>query len=180
VDRQRSGPQTVTVENSMSVVHRTQGQLPPASQMLRSEVAIVAGVALATMGDLPRVQWQSLVDDYALIRDLIEAVVPGFQDFNTRVQHADGFVLPNTARERQWVTATSKATFTRVPLPQLQVEAGQLILMTIRSHDQFRFQITLRAHKARPLTSHVQAVLRRTTLPEDVTVVFDIDAYNFS
>jgi primosomal protein N' (replication factor Y) len=50
----------------------------------------------------------------------------------------------------------------------------------IRSHDQFRFQITLRAHKARPLTSHVQAVLRRTTLPEDVTVVFDMDAYNFS
>jgi molybdopterin-dependent oxidoreductase alpha subunit len=137
VDQQRSGPQTVTVENSMSVVHRTQGQLPPASPTLRSEVAIVVGVALATMGDLPRVQWQSLVDDYARIRDLIEAVVPGFQDFNSRVQHADGFVLPNTARERQWVTATSKATFTRVSLPQLHVEAGQLILMTIRSHDQF-------------------------------------------
>ena len=50
----------------------------------------------------------------------------------------------------------------------------------IRSHDQFRFQITLRSHKARPLTNHIQAILRKTTLPEDVTVVFDMDAYNFS
>ncbi len=50
----------------------------------------------------------------------------------------------------------------------------------VRSHDQFRFQITLRSHKARPLTNHVQSILQKTTLPEDVTVVFDMDAYNFS
>ena len=50
----------------------------------------------------------------------------------------------------------------------------------IRSHGQFRFQITLRSHRARPLTRHVQAVLAKTPLPEDVTVVFDMDALNFS
>jgi molybdopterin-dependent oxidoreductase alpha subunit len=137
VDQQRGGAQVVTVENSMSVVHRTQGKLKPASSMLRSEVAIVAGVAAATVGDLPRIQWQPLVDDYARIRDLIAAVVPGFEDFNRRVQHEDGFVLRNTAREREWLTATSKAMFTPVALPAWTLEPGQLILMTIRSHDQF-------------------------------------------
>ena len=50
----------------------------------------------------------------------------------------------------------------------------------IRSHGQFRFQITLRSHQARPLTRHVQAVLSKTPLPEDVIVVFDMDALNFS
>jgi molybdopterin-dependent oxidoreductase alpha subunit len=137
VDQQRGGAQVVTVENSMSVVHRTQGTLKPASTMLRSEVAIVAGVAAATVGDLPRIQWQPLVDDYARIRDLIAAVVPGFEDFNRRVQHEDGFVLRNTAREREWQTETSKAMFTPVALPAWTLEPGQLILMTIRSHDQF-------------------------------------------
>lgn len=50
----------------------------------------------------------------------------------------------------------------------------------VRSHGQFRFQITLRGPRARPLTRHVQAVLARTSLPDDVTVVFDMDALNFS
>lgn len=50
----------------------------------------------------------------------------------------------------------------------------------IRSHGQFRFQITLRAPTARPLTRHVQNVLAKTPLPEDTTVVFDMDALNFS
>jgi primosomal protein N' (replication factor Y) len=50
----------------------------------------------------------------------------------------------------------------------------------VRAHGQFRFQVMLRGPRARPLTRHVQAVLARTSLPEDVTVVFDMDALNFS
>ena len=50
----------------------------------------------------------------------------------------------------------------------------------IRSHGQVRFQVTLRSLRARPLTNHVQQILSKTPLPEDVTVVFDMDALNFS
>jgi molybdopterin-dependent oxidoreductase alpha subunit len=129
--------QYVTVENSMGVVHRTEGRQAPASSLLRSEVAIVAGVAKASLGATNPVDWDALVDDYDRIRDLIARVVPGFTDFNARVRHQDGFTLPNSARERAWTTATAKANFTVVPLPRWSLEPGQLLLMTIRSHDQF-------------------------------------------
>jgi molybdopterin-dependent oxidoreductase alpha subunit len=136
-DLQAGRAQFVTVENSMGVVHRTEGRLPPASSSLRSEVAIVAGVAKATLGVTRPVTWDDLVNDYARIRDLIARVVPGFEDYNARVAGADGFTLPNSARERAWTTTTAKANFSAVPLPRRQLEAGQLTLMTIRSHDQF-------------------------------------------
>jgi molybdopterin-dependent oxidoreductase alpha subunit len=129
--------QYVTVENSMGVVHRTEGRQAPASSALRSEVAIVAGIAAATLGATTPVEWSALVDDYDRIRDLIARVVPGFADFNVRVQHKDGFTLPNSARERAWTTSTAKANFTVVPLPRWSLQPGQLLLMTIRSHDQF-------------------------------------------
>jgi molybdopterin-dependent oxidoreductase alpha subunit len=129
--------QYVTVENSMGVVHRSEGRQPPASSMLRSEVAIVAGVAKATLGAATPVDWSALADDYDRIRDLIARVVPGFTDFNARVQHPDGFTLPNSARDRAWTTTTAKANFTLVPLPRWSLEDGQLLLMTIRAHDQF-------------------------------------------
>jgi molybdopterin-dependent oxidoreductase alpha subunit len=140
-DVQAGGQQFVTVENSMGVVHRSQGQLAPASSSLRSEVAIVAGIAAAAVGDLPKVRWRPLVDDYAKIRDLIEQVVPGFHDYNARVVAADGFVLPNSARERTWQTSTGKANFTVVDLPNRQLLPGQLLLQTLRSHDQFNTTI---------------------------------------
>ena len=141
VDQQKSGPQFVTVENSMGVVHRSQGRLKPTSSSLRSEVAIVAGMAKATLGDLPKVQWQSLVDDYAVLRDVIEKVVPGFHDFNGRVAAEDGFTLRNSAREREWKTSSGKASLTVVPLPKWQLLPEQLLLMTIRSHDQYNTTI---------------------------------------
>lgn len=136
-DVQAHGGQFVTVENSMGVVHRTEGTLLPASSSLRSEVAIVAGVARATLGDQAPVDWQALVDDYGGVRDLIAKVVPGFDDFNRRVADHDGFVLENFARERTWLTSTSKANFTVVPLPRWSLAPDHLLLMTIRSHDQF-------------------------------------------
>ncbi|MBM4280102.1 MAG: FdhF/YdeP family oxidoreductase [Deltaproteobacteria bacterium] len=140
-DEQAAGPQFVTVENSMGVVHRSEGRLPPASLSLKSEVAIVAGLAAATLGDLPKVRWSALVDDYARVRDLIAAVVPGFADYNRRVAAADGFLLPNGARDRTWATADGKAHFSVVSLPRRALEPGQLLLQTLRSHDQFNTTI---------------------------------------
>ncbi len=134
--------QFVTVENSMGVVHKTEGKLAPPSTTLRSEVAIVCGMAAATVGDLPRLNWRDVEVDNDLVRDLIADVVGGFADFNRRVRENEGgFVLRNTAREREWNTATRKAELTVVELPHLRRRDGELVLMTVRSHDQFNTTI---------------------------------------
>ncbi|MBX3213807.1 MAG: FdhF/YdeP family oxidoreductase [Labilithrix sp.] len=137
VDVQASGEQFVTVENSMSVVSMSRGRLPPASGELRSEVAIVAGVARATLGDASGIDWSGLASSYDAIRDVIARVVPGFTDYNARVREPGGFYLGNPARERIFRTATKKARFAVHPLPKHDLAPGRLLLMTMRSHDQY-------------------------------------------
>lgn len=83
-DLQATGIQSVTVEDSMSMVHASCGGLKPASQWLKSEPAIVAGLARATLPHSP-VNWEALTGNYALIRDAIEAVIPAFRDYNARI-----------------------------------------------------------------------------------------------
>ncbi len=140
-DHQASGVQFVTVENSMSVVHRSQGVLNPASETLRSEIAIVCELAQAVLGKRSQVPWLRLRDNYDLIRDEIAATIPGFEHFNERVRSGNGFVLPNGARSRQFATTTDKAVFTVSPLPRHELRDGQLLMMTIRTHDQFNTTI---------------------------------------
>ncbi|HEY4223456.1 MAG TPA: molybdopterin dinucleotide binding domain-containing protein, partial [Myxococcota bacterium] len=140
-DEQREIPQFVTVENSMGVVHRSEGRLDPAGPGLRSECAIVAGVAQEALGPDHRVPWQKLVDDYDEIRALIEKSIAGFDRFNARVREPDGFLLPNGVRERTWNTASGKVELTVQPIPKSDLRKGQLIMMTIRSHDQFNTTI---------------------------------------
>jgi molybdopterin-dependent oxidoreductase alpha subunit len=132
-----AGAQFVTVEDSMSAVHRSQGWLDPASPALRSEPAIVAGLARATLGAADGVPWEAFGADYDLVRDRIARVVPGFDDFNRRVRASAGFVLPSGARTRAFDTPSGRAAFREIPLPDLPLGPGQLVLMTIRSHDQF-------------------------------------------
>lgn len=136
-DTQASGEQFVTVEDSVSNVHASRGTLGPASPLLKSEPAIVAGLAQAVLGD----DWSGFVSDYDRIREKIAAVVPGFEDFNTRVRVPGGFVLPNPPRERQFHTASGKAHFTVHPLPRWQLPPGEWLMMTIRTHDQFNTTI---------------------------------------
>ena len=138
IDHQASGPQFVTVEDSMSMVHRSQGVLPPASDELRSEPAIVAGLGRALLGDV--VAWDELVADYDRIRDHIARVVPGCDDYTARVRAPDGFQLPNVARDRTF-GAGGRARFTPSPLPDLTLPPGRLRMMTIRSHDQYNTTI---------------------------------------
>ncbi|WP_437724507.1 FdhF/YdeP family oxidoreductase [Sorangium sp. So ce861] len=140
-DVQARGPQFVTVENSMGVVSSSRGNLPPASALLRSEVAIVAGLARATLGSRSRVPWEALTADYDRIRDLIERTIDGFDDFNARVKDPRGFALPNAAARREFRTATGKANFLVHPLPRHELEPGELLMMTIRSHDQYNTTI---------------------------------------
>lgn len=148
IDIQATGPQAITVEDSFSMIHASYGQLEPLSKEMRSEPAIVAGIAKATLGNHP-VEWDAMIADYSRIRDLIADTIPGFQDFNTRVQHPGGFYLGNSAGARQWKTNTGKANFKSNALladllpPQVR-NSGQtpdLILQTMRSHDQYNTTI---------------------------------------
>lgn len=137
LDVQASGPQLVSVENSMSIVHRSQGHLEPASEHLRSEPAIVAGLAEAALGGRSRVDWSWLVEDYDRIRTHIERVIPGFEDYNRRVRQPNGFLLPSGARTRRFETPDGRARFSLHGLPDLALSPGRLRLTTIRSHDQY-------------------------------------------
>lgn len=140
-DLQRSGPQFVTTENSMSVVQASRGFLRPASDELLSEPAIVARLAIATLGERSKVDWEELAGNYDLIRDHVSRVVPGFEDYNERARRPGGFHLPSLPRERIFKTPSGRAVFTVHALPQHDLKADQYLMMTIRSHDQFNTSI---------------------------------------
>ncbi|HEX4640458.1 MAG TPA: FdhF/YdeP family oxidoreductase [Chthoniobacterales bacterium] len=137
IDRQASGEQLVTVEDSMGIINPSRGVLEPASDHLRSEPAIIAGLARATLGDRSGVNWEGLVGDYNRIRDHVEHVIPGFERYNERIAQ-DIFYLPNAARdERKFDTDIGKAKFIVHPIPRNELPPDRYIMMTIRSHDQF-------------------------------------------
>ncbi|MBW3636096.1 MAG: FdhF/YdeP family oxidoreductase [Armatimonadetes bacterium] len=140
-DVQESGAQFVSVENSMGVVHTSQGRLEPASEHLKSEPAIVAGLAHAVLGQKSGLDWPRLAANYDEIRARIEKTIGGFENYNERVRRPEGFYLPNTAKDRVWKTATGKANFTVHAAPKHELEADQLLMMTIRSHDQYNTTI---------------------------------------
>ncbi len=140
IDLQNKIPQKVTVEDSMSMVHTSEGINKPASEHLLSEPSIVACMAIASLPNT-KIDWAGLVSDYNRIRDKIERVLPAFENFNERLKHPGGFYLGNAARERRWNTSTGKANFITAPLPILSMKPGKLRLMTIRSHDQYNTTI---------------------------------------
>ncbi|MGN6457452.1 MAG: FdhF/YdeP family oxidoreductase [Achromobacter mucicolens] len=142
-DVQAGGAQSVTVEDSMSMVHASRGKLLPASTHLRSEPAIIAGMAQATL-PRSRVNWAHLIEDYDRIRDLIEKIYPDFRDYNARIRIPGGFRLPLPPTERIWKTASGKAEF--ISFAGLRedpdiVEGNILRLTTLRSHDQYNTTI---------------------------------------
>jgi molybdopterin-dependent oxidoreductase alpha subunit len=141
IDVQSTGPQFVSTENSMGVVQISRGSLEPASPELMSEPQIVARLARATLEHRTTVDWEDLANNYNKIRDAIELVVPGFDDYNTRVHNPGGFYLPNAARKRVFKTASGKAQFSVHQLPELKLGPDQFLMMTIRSHDQFNTSV---------------------------------------
>jgi molybdopterin-dependent oxidoreductase alpha subunit len=141
VDVQKSGPQFVSVENSMGIVHSSEGKLEPASKCLMSEPMIVARLARQTLGTENAIDWEGLVANYDHIRDHIAKVIPGFENFNERVRRPEGFYLPNTARERVFSTWSGKANFTVNEVARHKLAPGQFLMMTIRSHDQYNTTI---------------------------------------
>lgn len=143
IDMQKNGAQAVTVEDSMSMIHASRGVLKPAGVMLKSECAVVAGIAQAA---LPQsvVAWEYLMEDYDRIRNDIEAVLPEFADYNQRIRHPGGFHLINAAAERRWMTPSGKANFiTSKGLLEDPSSAfnSKLVMATVRSHDQYNTTI---------------------------------------
>ncbi|MEW1666126.1 FdhF/YdeP family oxidoreductase [Streptomyces albidoflavus] len=136
-DVQEGGLQFYTVEDSMSEVHASRGRLAPASPHLLSEVAIISRLARRTLGDEPAIPWEEFERDYGTIRDRISRVVPGFEEFNARVDRPGGFTLPNPVNEGVYPTPSGKAVFTRNEFTMLRAPEGHLILQTLRSHDQW-------------------------------------------
>ena len=141
-DQHPSGAQFVTVEDSMSAVHSSRGRLAPVSDCLLAEPVIISRIARAVLGPGHPVNWEAMADDYNVIRDHISRVVPGFQDFNTRVRTKNGFVLPHPPRDtRTFATPSMKAQITVNPLEYPKVPTGRLLLQTLRSHDQYNTTI---------------------------------------
>jgi molybdopterin-dependent oxidoreductase alpha subunit len=136
-DAQEAGEQYITVEDSMSMVHRSRGKLEPASPHLLSEVAIISRLARRTLGESSSIPWESFEADYDLIRDSISRVVPGFENFNERIKHPGGFRLDNPVNELRFPTPSGRAVFTVNAFDSLQPPPGHLVLQSLRSHDQW-------------------------------------------
>ena len=140
-DKQKSGNQFVTVENSMGIVHTSEGRLKPASSDLRSEPWIIAQLADSTLEE-SSINFLEQVDDYDKIRDLISQCVNGFDNYNHRVREENGFYLPNPPKDScQFNTSDGLAHFSINPLPNVDIEDDQFVMMTMRSHDQYNTTI---------------------------------------
>jgi formate dehydrogenase major subunit len=172
-DQQASGLQQVTVEDSMGAVHASRGVLQPASPNLRSEVAIICGLARRTLGDKVPVAWEQMAQDYSVIREHIGHVVPGCQDYNAKISAENGFLLPHGPRdERRFDTATQKARFSVNDLQFLELPPGRLLLQTIRSHDQFNTTIYSSEDRYRGIHQSRRVVLVN---PEDIALLGLVD-----
>ncbi|MEW4568670.1 FdhF/YdeP family oxidoreductase [Tautonia sp. JC769] len=157
-DAQGGAEQFVTVENSMGIVHPSHGGFSPASPHLLSEPVMIARLARATLRERSTVPWEWLVEDYDRIRDAIERVVPGFDNYNERVRHPGGFALEHPVRDRRFPTRDGKAHFTPSPVTGIEPEPGQLLLMTIRSHDQFNTTVYSRDDRYRGIRNERRVV----------------------
>ena len=169
-DEQAGGPQTVTTEDSFSMINGSIGHRKPASELLKSELAIVAGIAKAALDPDPLLKWDEWTADYARVRDLIEATYPhDFRDFNARMYTPGGFWRGNAAHERIWKNPEGKALFTTPgELNALGfIDApGRYRLITLRSNDQFNTTIYGMSDRLRGIEGTRDVVLMN---PDDIT-----------
>jgi molybdopterin-dependent oxidoreductase alpha subunit len=141
-DIQATGEQWISVEDSTCSVHSSRGPLKPASDLLKSEVAILTGIAEAAVGDRHGIDWKGMRENYSTIRSHISRVVNGCEGYEVNVRRPGGFVLPHPPRDsRTFETTSGRGEFTTSPIDVLHVPDGHLLLQTLRSHDQFNTTI---------------------------------------
>ena len=164
-DIQNAGEQFVTVENSMGVISKSTGHLNPLSEELKSETAIIAGIANTTLKN-SSTNWLELASNYDLIRDKIEKTIPGFDTYNKRVRNPGGFYLPNSARENKYTsTKTGKANFSLNDVSDIILKKEQFLMMTIRTHDQYNTTIYGLDDRYRGILNERRVILMN---PEDM------------
>ena len=174
-DKHPTGAQFLSVEDSMSMVHSTQGRLQPVSEHLLAEPVIIARMADATFGAGHAVDWQGMAEDYDVVRNHISRVIPGFADFNTRIRTRNGFVLPNPPRDtRSFRTDIGRGKFTVSPLEYLTPPEGHLVLQTMRSHDQYNTTFYGLDDRYRGISDGRRVILVH---PEDLTEMGFQDRY---
>jgi molybdopterin-dependent oxidoreductase alpha subunit len=161
------GAQFVTVEDSMGIVHTSTGNLTPPSPALRSETTIICDMALALLGPDHPVDWRRLLGDNDLVREQIAAVIPGFADFNRRVRVPGGFVLPHPPRDsRTFPTCDGKARLTPTTVSRSERATGELMLQTLRSHDQYNTTIYGHHDRYRGISGDRHIIMIN---PDDIT-----------
>jgi formate dehydrogenase major subunit len=142
IDMQASGPQFVSVEDSVCAVHSSRGRIDPVSPSLLSEVSIVTRLARAVLGDRVAVDWAGFEGNYDLIREHISHVVKGCANYNQLIRQEGGFILPHGPRDsRTFPTPSGKAMLTVNQLEHIDCPPGRLLLQSMRSHDQFNTTI---------------------------------------
>ncbi len=168
-DHQAGGSQMVSMEDSLSHIHGSIGKRTPASDTLKSELAIVAGLAKATLPPNPRVKWDEWMADYSTVRTLIETTYPDeFRAFNERLDTPGGFYRGNPARERRWQTESERAQFTCPTVLSALARplgADEYTLITLRSNDQFNTTVYGFSDRLRGLDGDRRIVLMN---PEDI------------
>lgn len=147
VDLQKHGPQSISVEDSMSNVHLSAGRNEPASEHLLSEPDIVARLASQVLPN-SAIQWRWYIENYDRIRNAIAEVFEDFHDFNVKVYQPGGFNLAHPANRHEWRTPSLKAEFMMTSLEDVYADDEHRFtaqyktqkiytLMTMRSHDQY-------------------------------------------
>ncbi len=165
-DKSAAGAQFVTVEDSMGIVHSSVGALDPPSTLLRSEVAIVCDLATALLGPHYPTDWGAMRDNNDRVRDHIAAVIPGFTDFNRRVRIPGGFALPHPPRDSQeFPTNDARAHFTVTHVAAHEAAPGELLLQTLRSHDQYNTTIYGHHDRYRGITGDRHIIMLN---PQDI------------
>ena len=158
-DIQKSGKQFVTCENSMGVIQKSQGVLKPISDQLISEPDLVCRLAMAVLKENAAIPWEAYRQNYDRIRDAIEATIPGFKDYNKRVRDFGGFYLPNSSREGTFPTETTKANFSMTISEAIPLKENELLMMTIRSHDQYNTTIYGKNDRYRGIENERRVIL---------------------
>jgi molybdopterin-dependent oxidoreductase alpha subunit len=167
IDMQASGEQFVSTESTMLNIQMSKGIYEPHSEHLRSEPWIVAQMAKATLRDNTTVDWEAMAANYDNIRDAISRVVPGCENYNERVRVPGGFYLPNPPREGKFPNSAGKALFNAAPLEKIDIEPGQLLMTTIRSHDQFNTTIYGLSDRYRGIDGNRRVIfMNRTNMDE--------------
>ena len=169
IDEQETGNQTVTSEDSFSMINGSIGDRSPVSEMVKSELAIVTGIAKAAIDPRPSLKWDAWTGDYTLVRELIEKTYPeDFRDYNARMYDPGGFYRGNAAHERVWKTPEGKAVFTtpgRLNSLGFEDAPGRFRLLTMRSNDQFNTTIYGYSDRLRGLQGSRDIILM---CPEDI------------